>query len=129
MSPRRLDRDSLGDIEEAARRIAGFIHNVSYEEFFDDLKTQDAVIRNLEIIGEAVKNLSTNLRAEYQCSVEEHGRAEGPTDPRLLRCQPGHRLACCSQGAARSQTTGESHPSEAGVKPEPLGHRSVPLGV
>jgi uncharacterized protein with HEPN domain len=28
----------------------------------EDIKTQDAVVRNLEIIGEATKNLSVNLR-------------------------------------------------------------------
>jgi len=33
--------------------------------FFADTKTQDAVVRNLEIIGEGVKNLSENLRAGY----------------------------------------------------------------
>ena len=32
---------------------------------YSDMKTQDAVIRNLEIIGEATKNLSAELRAKY----------------------------------------------------------------
>jgi uncharacterized protein with HEPN domain len=32
--------------------------------FVDDVKTQDAVIRNLEILGEATKNLSPELRAK-----------------------------------------------------------------
>ncbi|MXV78245.1 DUF86 domain-containing protein, partial [Candidatus Poribacteria bacterium] len=31
----------------------------------DDIKTQDAVIRNLEVIGEATKNLSSELRNRY----------------------------------------------------------------
>lgn len=33
--------------------------------FMSDKKTQDAVIRNFEIIGEAAKNISTQLREEY----------------------------------------------------------------
>ena len=31
---------------------------MTYRAFFGDTKTQDAVLRNLEIIGEATKNLS-----------------------------------------------------------------------
>jgi uncharacterized protein with HEPN domain len=42
-------------------------HIVSYtttgkENFFSDRKTQDAVVRNLEIIGEATKRVSVTLR-------------------------------------------------------------------
>lgn len=36
------------------------------DAFFEDRKTQDAVIRNLEIIGEAVKNLSPHLKAAHE---------------------------------------------------------------
>jgi uncharacterized protein with HEPN domain len=36
-----------------------------YDNFLADLKTQDSVIRKIEIIGEAVKNLSTELRAKH----------------------------------------------------------------
>ena len=38
---------------------------MTYESFVADTKTQDAVIRNLEILGEATKNLSEELRAKY----------------------------------------------------------------
>lgn len=38
---------------------------MTYEAFLADIKTQDAVIRNLEIIGEATKNLSQGLRARH----------------------------------------------------------------
>jgi len=38
---------------------------MTYKEFLADTRTQDAVIRNLEIIGEATKNLSTELRIQY----------------------------------------------------------------
>jgi uncharacterized protein with HEPN domain len=35
------------------------------EFFFKDRKTQDAVVRNLEIIGEAVKHLSASLTTSH----------------------------------------------------------------
>lgn len=38
---------------------------MTYESFVVDSKTQDAVIRNLEILGEATKNLSGEFRTKY----------------------------------------------------------------
>lgn len=37
--------------------------------FFDDLKTQDAVIRNLEVIGQAVKDLGTERLSAEQPAI------------------------------------------------------------
>jgi uncharacterized protein with HEPN domain len=61
MSKRR-DRDYLNDIREAIERISAYTVVQTYEEFMKDIKTQDAVVRNLEIIGEAAKNLSAGLK-------------------------------------------------------------------
>ena len=61
----RSDQDLLSDIQEAAQRIATYTAGMMYDAFLGDTKTQDAVIRNLEIIGEATKNLSSELRAKY----------------------------------------------------------------
>jgi len=63
--PKRADIDCLNDIKEAIRRINIYIENLSYEEFLKDLKTEDAVVRNLEIIGEAAKNISEELKRKY----------------------------------------------------------------
>ncbi len=41
------------DILEAAKLAIDYIGNKTREEFFEDLQCQDAVIRRLEIIGEA----------------------------------------------------------------------------
>ena len=60
----RTDSDFVSDIQEAIRRIADYTAGVTYEAFLADTKTQDAVIRNLEIIGEATKNLSEELRTK-----------------------------------------------------------------
>ena len=61
----RTDRDFLSDIQEAIRRIAEYTVGMTYRAFLEDTKTQDAVVRNLEIIGEATKNLARNLRERY----------------------------------------------------------------
>lgn len=54
----RSDREFLEDALEAIRRAHLYVGSMSYEEFLADLKTQDAVIRTLEIVGEATKRLS-----------------------------------------------------------------------
>ncbi len=56
----------LDDILEAIEKIQRYTNGISIEDFFEDSKTQDAVIRNFEIIGEAAigfrKNLNINIR-------------------------------------------------------------------
>jgi len=61
----RTDRDFLSDVREAIRRIAAYTAGMTYEVFLTDTRTQDVIIRNLEIIGEATKKLSEGLRAKY----------------------------------------------------------------
>jgi len=61
----RTDKDFLSDIQEATRRVKVYTAGMTYEVFLADTKTQDAVMRNLEIIGEATKNLSIELRTGY----------------------------------------------------------------
>ncbi len=45
----------LEDILEAAQAIESYICGFNYDTFIADRRTVDAVTRNLEIIGEAVK--------------------------------------------------------------------------
>jgi uncharacterized protein with HEPN domain len=61
----RQDDDLLGDILEAIRRAGIYLASQSYEQFLEDIKTQDAVIRTLEIVGEATKRLSPALRERH----------------------------------------------------------------
>jgi uncharacterized protein with HEPN domain len=49
--------DLLGHILQAADRILEYTKEMSREEFFAGTLKQDAVIRNIEIIGEAANNL------------------------------------------------------------------------
>ena len=61
----RADGDFLRDIQEAVRQIQAYTDAMAYGRFLEDIKTQDAVVRNLEIIGEATKKLSAQLRVKY----------------------------------------------------------------
>lgn len=62
---KRTDRESLSDLREALQRISLYRAGMDYDSFVKDIKTQDAVIRNLEILGEATKNLSDELRSAH----------------------------------------------------------------
>lgn len=53
----RRTPDYLGHMLEAIRRIEAYIASMDREAFLADLRTQDAVIRNLEIVGEAARNV------------------------------------------------------------------------
>ncbi len=61
----RADVEFLADTKEAVLRINAYTQDLSYEQFLEDKKTQDAVVRNLEIIGEAAKNISEELKKKY----------------------------------------------------------------
>ena len=54
----------LRHIQESAHRILEFTSG-GEEAFRSDLKTQDAVMRNLQIIGEAAKRVSAETRAAH----------------------------------------------------------------
>jgi len=55
----------LEDILESCTRIERYTRAMSFDQFVKDDKTYDAVLRNLEIIGEAVKNLPEEVRLRY----------------------------------------------------------------
>lgn len=50
-------KDFLQHILEAADRVLRYTQGMSRKEFFADTMVQDAVIRNVEIAGEAANNL------------------------------------------------------------------------
>jgi uncharacterized protein with HEPN domain len=55
----------LADIADACHRIESYTAGMDASAFCDDRKTVDAVVRNLEIIGEAVKSLPTEFRERW----------------------------------------------------------------
>lgn len=56
---------SLEDILEASRKIRAYTEGLSQKAFAADPKTLDAVVRNLEIIGEAVKKIPDEIRSKH----------------------------------------------------------------
>lgn len=56
------DDATLLDIERSCGLIAQFTAHMKREVFRQDLKTQSAVLHQLQIIGEAAKRLSASLR-------------------------------------------------------------------
>lgn len=57
--------DYIQDIAEAMDKAMKFVEGMSYEDFVKDDRTVFAVIRALEIIGEAVKNIPQEFRVEH----------------------------------------------------------------
>ena len=55
----------LEHVLESIKEIEKHIKKISKDEFWEDIKTQDAVIRRIEIIGEAVKNLPSEFKRKY----------------------------------------------------------------
>jgi uncharacterized protein with HEPN domain len=57
MTPRREFRDYLQDILETMDKVERFIGGMTFEQFLADDRTSFAVVRALEIIGEATKHI------------------------------------------------------------------------
>ncbi len=62
---RRDYRDYLEDIIFAMNKSINFIEDINYSDFAKDDKTNSAVIRKLEIIGEAVKKIPYKIKKKY----------------------------------------------------------------
>jgi uncharacterized protein with HEPN domain len=52
----------LKDVNKSINRIIEYTEGMDREEFFRDYKTFDAVMRNLEIIGEAIKHIPAEIK-------------------------------------------------------------------
>jgi uncharacterized protein with HEPN domain len=62
-------RAYLDDILQAIDRIRHYTSGMTSEMFRNDLLVQDAVIRNLEIIGEAVRHIPNEVRRQSSSIV------------------------------------------------------------
>jgi uncharacterized protein with HEPN domain len=63
--PHREWKLRISDILECVARIKEYTDGVSFEQFQSDKKTVDAVLRNLEIIGEAVRHIPETVQERY----------------------------------------------------------------
>jgi Uncharacterized conserved protein len=55
----------LADILESINKIENYVEGVTYQQFIQDDKTKDAVVRNLEIIGESANQIPKNIRQKF----------------------------------------------------------------
>ena len=65
MTAARSYIDSLHDILEAIQNAISFVGEMSFASFRDDTRTIYAVVRALEIIGEATKRIPQDVRDKY----------------------------------------------------------------
>lgn len=61
----RGQRLYLADIIESINAIESFVAGMDHDSFAADRKTVSATVRELEIIGEAVKNVSDNIKSRH----------------------------------------------------------------
>ena len=93
-----MPRDSdvyRDDIRAAVEKIQRYTHGLSRDTFAADEKTVDAVVRNLEVIGEAVKNLDAAFRSATRALT-------GRRSPASVTCSPTSTSASTSTSSGTS---------------------------
>lgn len=63
--PSRDPKLLLEDIVAAIRKVERYTAGMDWERFRQDEKTTDAVVRNLEVVGEAVRRLPEDFIARH----------------------------------------------------------------
>jgi len=56
----------IKDILKCIEKIEDFIGNMDFDEFMMDEKTKSAVVREIEVIGEAAKNIPKSIMERYK---------------------------------------------------------------
>lgn len=87
----------LEDILEAIGKIRRYTANLSLRTLSADAKTLDAVVRNLEVVGEAIKKVPDHILEASGCRLEKDRRPARYSHPRLLRNRCRNYLGCCHQ--------------------------------
>jgi len=87
------DKVFIEHILESITFIQSYMEQLTKEEFLSSREKQDAIIRRLEIIGEAVKNLSPELKQERpNVPWRQIAGMRDVLDPRIFRCGFGANL-------------------------------------
>lgn len=62
-----IDRNifRLEHVIESIEKIEYIINGLSYDQYLEDWIKQDAIVRNIEIIGEAIANVDEELKEKY----------------------------------------------------------------
>ncbi len=62
---KRTYKDYILDILSSIQEVEEFTKGMTFEEFINDKKTTNAVIRSLEVMGEATKKIPPEIRKKY----------------------------------------------------------------
>jgi uncharacterized protein with HEPN domain len=100
MSPRseRAWRPYAEDITEACGKVRRYVAGMTFEAFEGDERTRDTVIRNIELIGEAAKNLPDGViarapRGVWSTATAKLDGMEPPSAACSGRLEPSARIA------------------------------------
>lgn len=63
---KRSNKLFIEDILDATTKIEKYTKDLSYEDFVKNQMIIDAVVRNLEIIGEAARNIPKSIQKKYK---------------------------------------------------------------
>jgi Uncharacterized conserved protein len=66
MSERRSESLLLYDILQSIEKIEEYTHSLSLEQLLHDERTKDAILRNIQVIGDASKNLPPEFIDRHQ---------------------------------------------------------------
>jgi uncharacterized protein with HEPN domain len=100
-----MEIDQLGrlrDILEAARLIATYVKNATETDFYADRQKQDAVIRRIEIIGEAAAHVARRVASHPRTRLSKNARHAQHRRPRLCQRRFEDRLGGCHRKFALS---------------------------
>src|ERR1700681_4111407 len=106
----RGQQEYLADMREAIVRIQSYVSAITSGQFLADHKTQDAVIRNIEILGEATKHVPATLTRAYP---EIEWKSIAGMRDKLVHDYFGVNLEY-SVGTSASRSSGVSTPRGAG---------------
>ncbi|WP_208596341.1 HepT-like ribonuclease domain-containing protein [Desulfovermiculus halophilus] len=86
-------RDYLQDILTSIEESLEFTEGMTFDAFSQDRKTINAVVRSLEVLGEATKRIPENLRSQAPSIPWKYmaGMRDNP-HPRILRSGSWHRV-------------------------------------
>ena len=100
----------LEDILEAIGKITRYTAGLSLKTFSEDSKTLDAVVRNLEVVGEAIKNVPDGVRLRYPAvDWRENRWPPRYSGPRVFRNRCADHLGYRHEQAAGS---GKANPAD-----------------
>lgn len=71
MTKVRRDSDYLDDMGHGIKKVLAHLEGLTKDQFMEDEWVQDATVRNIEIIGEAAKQLSEQTRALRPLAVDQ----------------------------------------------------------